>query len=71
MPRAETYNVTYVPLYDVFVVTGLVDGTDIYGVTDFAISQFPGSEDVLEGSSKAIAGEWNFLNSNYDQSRWA
>ena len=33
----ETYNVTYVPLYDVFIVTGSVDSTDIYSVTDFAI----------------------------------
>ncbi len=67
----ETYNVTYVPLYDVFVVTGSVDSTDIYGVTDFAIGQFPGSEAVLKGSSKAMAGEWDFLASTYDQSRWA
>ena len=67
----ETYNVTYVPLYDVFVVTGSVDSTDIYGVTDFAIGQFPGSEAVLKGSSKAMVGEWDFLASTYDQSRWA
>ena len=30
----EAYNVTYVPLYDVFIVTGSVDSSDIYGVTD-------------------------------------
>ena len=67
----ETYNVTYVPLYDVFVVTGSVDSTDIYGVTDFAIDHFPGSKDILKGSSEAIIGEWDHLASTYDQSRWA
>jgi hypothetical protein len=67
----ETYNVTYVPLYDVFVVTGSVDSTDIYGVTDFAIGHFSAGEDILKGSSEAIIGEWDHLASTYDQSRWA
>ena len=67
----ETYNVTYVPLYDVFIVTGSVDSTDIYGVTDFAIGHFPAGEDILKGSSEAIIGEWDHLASTYDQSRWA
>ena len=67
----ETYNVTYVPLYDVFIVTGSVDSTDIYGVTDFAIGHFPVGEDILRGSLEAVKGEWDNLARTYDQSRWA
>jgi len=66
----ETYNVTYVPLYDVFIVTGSVDSTDLYGVTDFAIGHFVAGEDILKGSSEAIKGEWHHLASTYGQERW-
>ena len=67
----ETYNVTYVPLYDVFIVTGSVDSTDIYGVTDFAIGHFPAGENIQKGNLEAVKGEWDHLARTYAQSRWA
>ena len=66
----ETYNVTYVPLYDVFIVTGSVDSTDLYGVTDFAIGHFAAGDDILKKSSEAIKGEWHHLAGTYGQGRW-
>ena len=43
----EEYSVTFVPLYDVYVVTGSVDSTDVYRVTDFALGYFASGEEVL------------------------
>ena len=67
----ETYNVTYVPLYDVFIVTGSADSTDSYGVTDFAIGHFPAGEDILKRSSETVKSWWNDQARTYDQKRWA
>jgi hypothetical protein len=67
----EDYNVTFVPVYDVFIVTGSVDSTDIYGVTDFALGHFPKGEDLLAASGEIIFQEWKELVSSYDQHRWA
>ena len=57
-------------MYDVFIVTGSVDSTDLYGVTDFAIGHFTAGEDIQKGSSEAMKGEWLHLASTYGQDRW-
>jgi hypothetical protein len=67
----EEYRVTYVPLYDVFVVTGSVDSTDLYQVTDFALGRFPAGEDVLSSAAAIVQSEWRNLFQAYDQQRWA
>ena len=67
----EEYRVTYVPLYDVFVVTGSVDSTDVYNVTDFALGHFPSDLNVLESASAIVQGEWKNLFQTNDQGRWA
>lgn len=67
----EDYNVTFVPVYDVFIVTGSVDSTDIYGVTDFALGHFPKEEDLLAASGEIIFQEWKELATSYGQHRWA
>ena len=66
----ESYHVTYVPLYDVHVVTGSVDCPDLYGVTDFAIGHFKPGGDIKALSGEKVAEEWNNLACNC-QSRWA
>ena len=66
----EAYYVTYVPLYEKFIVTASVDSTDVHGVTDFAIGHFKAEEDLLKGSGDAIVHEWSELARLYDQSRW-
>ena len=67
----EEYSVTYVPLYDVYVVTGSVDSTDVYGVTDFALGYFASSEEVLPAATEIVKAEWTNLTNKYSQERWA
>ena len=67
----EQYRVTYVPLYDVYVVTGSVDSTDVYGVTDFALGHFPSNKNVVKFGAAIVKDEWRSLFQTYDQSRWA
>ena len=66
----EAYHVTYVPSYDEFIVTGSVDSTDVYGVTDFALGHFGPEGDIKERSAEIIRSEWQFLTTNYNQYRW-
>ena len=65
----EAYHVTYVPIYDVFIVTGSVDCTDLYGVTDFALGHFSKDKDIVTASGAIILQEWKIL-TGYDQHRW-
>ena len=67
----EAYHVTYVPYYDEYIVTGSVDSTDVYGVTDFALGHFSPGEDIRKTSAQIIRSEWQFLTDNYNQYRWA
>ena len=66
----EAYHVTYVPYYDEYIVTGSVDCTDVYGVTDFALGHFRPGEDIRKASAEIIRTEWQFLTDNYNQYRW-
>ena len=65
----EQYFVTYVPVYDVHVVTGSFDSDDGCGFTDIALGHFPGDEDILRCSEKIVRDEWLTLR-NCDQERW-
>ena len=67
----QAYHVTYVPYYDEYIVTGSVDSTDVYGVTDFALGHFSPGEDIRKTSAQIIRSEWQFLTDNYNQYRWA
>ena len=67
----EEYSVTYVPLYDVYAVTGSVDSTDVYGVTDFALGYFVSSEEVLPAATEIVKAEWRNLTNTGGQERWA
>lgn len=67
----EDYHVTFVPVYNVFIVTGSVDSTDIYGITDFALGHFYEPEDIIASSSEIIFKEWKELGRSYGQHRWA
>ena len=65
----ESYYVTYVPLYDVYVVTSSVDCPDLYGVTDYAIGHFRPGGDITTLSGEQIENLWGTLANNC-QSRW-
>ncbi len=66
----ESYYVTFVPSYDVFIVTGSVDCTDLYGVTDFALGHFSKKKEMIKACGALILDEWEML-TTYDQHRWA
>ncbi len=66
----EVYFVTYVPLYDVQVVTGSFDGEDCWGFADIALGQFPPGDDLRAASERIIRDEWASLRSENDQERW-
>jgi hypothetical protein len=66
----EVYFMTYVPLYDVHVVTGSFDGDDCWGFTDIALGHFPAGGDLRHGSERIIRDEWAQLRSENDQPQW-
>ena len=67
----EEYSVTFLPLYDVYVVTGSVDSTDMYGVTDFALGSFPSGEEVVPAAAEIVKAEWRKLMNTGGQECWA
>jgi hypothetical protein len=62
------YNVTWLPLYDRFVVTASADSPDAYGYCDFAIGGFGIETPVKEGAKKVICEDWT---NQEQQRRWA
>lgn len=66
----ELYSVTYVPIYDVYVVTASNDCTDLYGYADRALGWFEASTPVVEGSKAVIVANWKSLAGDCDQERW-
>ncbi len=64
------YYVTWLPLYDRFVVTDSADSPDAYGYCDFAIGHFPRTKDHVAKAARQIVAEWKSVRNEYDQSRW-
>ena len=67
----EAYYATYLPYYDIYVVTLSQDSPDAYGYTDLAIGYFKPVESILEGAHRLITENWSCQLGEYDQSRWA
>ena len=66
----ESYHVTYLPYYDVQVVTGSVDSPEMHGYTDRALGHFPTDVPLLEGSRKIIVEDWT-TQAGWGQEEWA
>jgi hypothetical protein len=66
----ESYHVTYLPYYNVYVVTGSVDSPEMHGYTDRALGQFPPDVPLLEGSRKIIVEDWD-MQAGWGQEEWA
>lgn len=66
----ELYSVTYVPVYDVYVVTASNDCTDLFGYADRALGWFDASTPVVEGARAIIVGYWK-KETNVEAGRWA
>ena len=58
----EVYYVSFVPVFDRFVVTASMDSTDVWGVTDLAIGSFTGDVDLMTGVESMITAWWSAQN---------
>jgi hypothetical protein len=65
------YHVTWLPLYDRFVVTESADSPDMYGYCDFAIAHFAQTDDHIGEAARQIVAEWQHVYNSFEQSRWA
>jgi hypothetical protein len=65
------YYVTWVPIYDVFVVTASADSPDAFGYCDFAIGHFPNTKEFVAEAAQRIKADWTWQHSSWDQQRWA
>lgn len=65
------YYVTWVPLYDCFVVTQSADSPDAFGYCDIAIGHFPNTKNFVDEATKIIEKDWKWQFENFEQSRWA
>ena len=48
------YHVTWVPIYNEYVVTQSADSPDAFGYCDFAIGRFPKTDDFVTAAAKEI-----------------
>ena len=65
------YYVTWLPIYDRFVITASADSPDAFGYCDFALGSFGIETPIKKGSSAIIAADWNVQHEGWDQQRWA
>ena len=67
----EAYYATYVPFYDVYVVTLSQDSPDCYGYADLAMGHFAPAEPVIDGARRVITGQWRTQFGHDRELRWA
>ena len=65
------YHVTWLPVYDVYIVTESADSPDAYGYCDFAIGYFTEPDDVAKSAGEIIKDDWQWAMNSRDQPRWA
>lgn len=68
----ESYHVTFLPGYDLCIVTISLDSADAYGYTDFALGCFESFEgdDVAEKAARVIQSWWQYLHDNKRTPVW-
>jgi len=66
----EAYYVTYLPLYDKFVVTASQDSAELYGYEDLAIGHFEADIEVTDGSKQVLLDWWRHHGDNYRETPW-
>jgi hypothetical protein len=64
------YYVTWVPIYERFVVTASADSPDAFGYCDFALGAFGSDTPIKEGAQSIIRAEWQALR-DMGLHRWA
>jgi len=65
------YHVTWLPLYDVHVVTQSADCPDAFGYCDFAIGHFSNSTKIVAKAAEVMRDDWEWSKEEWDQPRWA
>lgn len=65
------YHVTWVPIYDEYIVTQSADCPDAFGYCDFAIGHFPATNDFVKCAADKIKSNWEWQRDQFSQSRWA
>lgn len=65
------YNLTWVPLYEQYVVTVSADSPEgLGGYTDLALGSFGPGGDVEDSIRAVIVGDWHTQAMEWDQRRW-
>ncbi len=64
------YYVTWLPVYDVFVVTESADSPDALGYCDRAMGWFDAVTPLEAGAKRVIAGDWQHQYDEWDQQHW-
>jgi hypothetical protein len=65
------YHVTWVPIYDEYIVTQSADSPDAFGYCDFAIGHFPKTDDFVSAAANEIKSDWEWQRDEFTQLRWA
>ena len=65
------YHVTWVPIYDEYVVTQSADCPDAFGYCDFAIGHFSKTDNFISDAASEIGGDWEWQRDQFCQSSWA
>ena len=67
----EAYYLTWLPCYDVWVVTASLDSPEVHGYADLAIGWFNQDIDLIQGCCDVIRDQWwQGELGKYDQGRW-
>ena len=65
------YYVTWLPLFERYVVTQSADSPDAYGYCDFAIGHFGASDDYVSDAGTVIKSDWEWQRDEFTQHAWA
>ncbi len=64
------YHVTWVPIYDEYIVTQSADSPDAFGYCDFAIGRFPKTDGFVAAAANELKGDWEWQSDQCCQERW-
>jgi hypothetical protein len=64
------YSVTWIPMYNRFIVTASADCDEANGACDFALGQFEFTGSVAAEAAKSIEQDWSRQRDMWSQGRW-
>ena len=64
------YYLTWLPVYDVYVVTESADSPEALGYCDRALGWFDVDTPIEEGAKRAIVGDWQRQHNEWSQEHW-